>query len=167
MSFTVNKNIGTDTPISGVSSLTLERSIPNYGVDWRTKSDEPDEVVVTNMNSPVAFPEKFRVAASDINDIYKGTGISNTLVSPVRGGRNVLVQLTEIWTVTDSADPTYNVALPVSAHVVLKVPNHPAIVANDVVALLGRLVSGLYDSGSEESSRIAAILRGSLKPSDM
>jgi hypothetical protein len=167
MSFVVNHNTGTDTPITGVSELSLPRSIPNFGVDWRTKSDEPEEVVITNMNAPVAYPERFRTGASDIADIYKGTGISSTEYSASRKGRNILSQLTEVWTVTDTVDTTYKVALPVSCHIVLKVPEDPAITADDILTLIGRNVSGLFDSGSETGSRLQALMRGSLKPSDM
>lgn len=163
MSFVVNHNTGTDTPISGVSELSLERGIPNFGADFRVVSDEPNEVIITNMNAPVAYPEKFRTAVTDIADIYRNSGITNTQYSVNRRGKNILVQLTETWTVTDTADTTYSVALPVSCHFVIKVPEDPAVTADDVLTLIGRAVSGLFDSGSEEGTRLQALMRGSLK----
>jgi hypothetical protein len=167
MSLIVNTNIGTDTPVTGVTELTLDRSIPNYGSDWRVTKDEPDEVIITNMHAPVTYPEKFRTGVTEVADVYKGTGISSSLYSPTRKGNNVLVQLTEVWTVTDTVDTTYNVALPISGHVVLKIPQDPAITADLIIAFLGRLVSGLYETGSEDGTRLQALLRGALKPSDI
>lgn len=167
MSFIVNHNTGTDTAVPGVSTLTLTRGIPNFGADWREKMDSPEESIITNLNAPVAYPEKFRTAVSEISDIYKNTGIANTLMAPTRKGRNILSQLTEVWTVTDSVDTTYLVALPVSCHIVLKVPDHPAITASDIITLIGRAVSGLYETGDATGSRLQALMRGALKPTDM
>lgn len=157
----------TDTPISGVSSLTLDRGLVNFGADFKVKSDEPDEVVVTNLTSPVSFPEKFRFGASEVADVYKGAGIEPSLYAPSRRGVSILGQVTEVWTVTDSVDASYQVALPVSAHLVIKVPQSDQITPAMVQALVGRLVSGLYETGSETTTRIQAMLRGALKPSDV
>lgn len=164
---TLNKNYGTDTIVSQGLSLKLDRGIPNFGADFKTRTDEPSEVILTNLNSPVAYPENFRFATSKVANIYKGTGIAATSHSQVSTGTNVLCQLTETWTVQDDTDPNYCVALPVSAHIVLKVPDDPMITVDDITGLLGRAISGLFETGSTSGHRIQALLRGSLKPSDI
>lgn len=157
----------TDTPISGVSSLSLDRGLVNFQADFKVKQDSPDEVVITNLTSPVNFPERFRFSVEEKTDVYKGSGLDPTFYAPSKRGRSILSQLTEVWTVTDSVDTTYQVALPVSAHIVIKVPDNENITPAMVEALVGRVVSGLFETGSEATTRLQAMLRGSLKPSDL
>lgn len=155
----------TDTPVSGVSNLSLPRPVVNFGVDYRVREDEPDQAIVTNLTAPQGKPEKFRWAYSEVQDVYRGTDIEPALRTQTKKGVQILCQLTETWNVTDSADATYNVALPVSAHIVLKIPNSDVITVDNVQYLIGRLISGLYETGSDNTSRLQSMLRGSLLPS--
>lgn len=157
----------TDTAISGVSSLSLARGLVNFGVDWKIKGDEPGTVVATNLTSPLNAPETFRFGSQDVADVYKGTGIDPSFYAPSRRGVSILAQLNEVWTVTDSADASYEVALPISAHIVIKVPNNENITPAMVQTLLGRVCSGFYNTGLATTERFQAMLRGSLKPSDL
>lgn len=155
----------TDTAIPDVSTLDFPRGLVNYGADFRVKSDEPTEAIITNLTSPTVFPERIRFSVSDVSNIYQGTSIEPSLYAPTKRGVSVLVQVTENWTVTDSSDATYQVALPVSAHLVIKVPNHELVTPAAVQTLVGRLVSCLYETGDEGTTRIGSLLRGSLLPS--
>lgn len=166
MSRNVSANY-TDTPISGVTSLTFSRGLVNTGADFKVKVIKPDEVIITNLSSPILFPEKIRYSLSDVNDVYKGTGIDPGFFAPSRKGLSLLAQVTETWTVTDTTDATYQVALPVSAHLVLKVPNNEAVTPERIEQLIGRLISTLYDTGKSDNKRLTALLRGSLAPSDI
>lgn len=166
MSKTVSYNF-TDTDISGVSSLNLQRGLVNFGADFKVKSNEPGEAIITNLTSPLSFPEKFRFGVSEVTDVYKGAGLDSSLFAPSRRGVSILGQVTEVWTVSDSTDATYQVALPVSAHIVIKVPNNENITPLMVQTLIGRLLSGLYETGSTGTTRIAGLLRGSLLPQDV
>lgn len=157
----------TDTAIPGVSSLSLNRGLVNYAADFKVKSDEPGEVILTNLTSPVVYPEKIRISVSDVSNVYTGSSIEPSLFSPTKRGTSLLVQLTEVWKVSDTVDPNLEIALPVSAHLVIKVPNHELVTPAAVETLLGRLVSGLYETGSQTTTRLTALLRGSLKPSDI
>lgn len=158
----------TDTPISGVSSLTFPRAILNIEKDFRVKSNQSGkEVVLTNITSPVDRPEKIRIAYSDVANVYSGTGIEASVLAPTKRGVSVLAQVTEVISVTDDANPDYRIDLPVSYHLVIKVPASEHITAADVEKGLGRLLSGLYDSGVTNTSRLEAILRGSLVPSGL
>lgn len=157
----------TDTPISGVTSLDLSRGLVNFGADFRKKSESTNELILTNLTSPVDRPERFRYAYNDVANVYSGTGIDATVYSPSKKGVSVLIQLTETFSVTDSVDPTYRIDLPVSAHMVLKIPANENITAAMVETLIGRLASGAYETGSETVSRLQSILRGSLTPADL
>lgn len=157
----------TDTAISGVSSLKLERGLVNFGADFKVKMDVPGEVILTNLTSPVVYPERMRISVSDVANVYTGSSIEPSLYSPTKKGTSLLVQLTEVWKVTDGAAPTMEIALPVSAHIVIKVPNHELVTPAAVQTLVGRLISGLYETGETSTTRLTAMLRGSLKPSDI
>lgn len=166
MAKSVVKNY-TDTPISGVTSLTLPISVVNFGKDFRVKSDEPGEAILTNLTSPIDRPEKFRFAMSDIKDIYKNSGIDANLYSPSRRGVSVLVQLTDTYTVSDSTDTKYDVALPMEAHLVIKVPSNELISSQMIQDFVGRLTNGLFESGAVNTNRIKSLFRGSLIPTDL
>jgi hypothetical protein len=158
----------TDTPVSGVSSLTFPRAVLNVKSDFRVKSNKDGkEVVLTNITSPVDRPENIRIAYTDVANVYNGTGIEPSVSAPTKRGVSVLAQVTDVLTVTDSADATYRVDLPLSCHLVIKVPASEYVTSAQVKTALGRLLSSLYDTGSTEDSRLEAILRGSLVPSEL
>lgn len=158
----------TDTAIPGVTSLSLSRGLVNYGADFRVKKFNTDgELVLTNLTSPTAFPEKFRFAVSPVNNVYTGSGLEPSVHAPTKRGTSVLCQLTQNYSVTDSDDPTFLIGLPISAHLVLKIPDYPLITPVMINTLVGRLVSGLFETGDEGTSRIKSLLRGSLTPTDL
>lgn len=164
-----SKSVGyTDTAVSGVTSLTLPRSVLNIGSDFRVKSDiAGKEIVLTNITSPSDRPEKIRIAYSEIPNIYTGSGIEPSLTAPTKRGVSVLIQETNVISVTDSADPAYRIDLPVSYHLVVKVPSSEYITGSDILTGVGRLLSGLFDTGVTTTSRLESIIRGSLVPTEL
>jgi hypothetical protein len=166
---TKSVNLGyTDTPISGVSTLTFNRGLINFAKDFRVKNNTSGkEVVLTNITSPVDRPENIRVAYTDVANIYNGTSIEPSVLAPTKRGVSILSQVTEVASVTDSTDADYRIDLPLSAHLVIKVPSSEFVTSDMVLGLVGRLLSSLYDTGVTSTSRLDAILRGALVPSDM
>lgn len=164
----VKSNGYTDTPVEGVPTLTFPRAVLNFKDDYRVKSEQAGkEIVLTNITSPIDRPEKIRVAYSEVANIYSGTGVEASVLAPSKRGVSVLVQETNVLSVTDDTDPDYRIDLPVSYHLVIKVPASQYITAADITAGLGRLLSGLFDTGVATTTRLEAILRGSLEPSDL
>jgi hypothetical protein len=157
----------TDTPVSGVSSLNLPIAVLNYKADFTKEVNTPGEGIITNVTSPLIAPERMRFAVTPIADIYKGTGIDPTLAAPSKRGLTVLVQLQDTWTVTDSADATYRVDLPVTGHFVLRVPQNEMITADALKTFIGRTMSGFFNTGVVTTERIVGLLRGSMMPSDL
>lgn len=157
----------TDTPIEGVTSLNFARGLVNYGVDYRVKSEGSGELMLTNLTSPVDCPERVRVAYSEVSNIYNGTGIEPTLYSTTKRGVSIMIQVTDVMSVTDDADPDFRYDLPISSHLVIKTAVDALVTPAIVLQIVGRVISGLYDTGSTQTTRLAAILRGSLKPSDL
>jgi hypothetical protein len=161
-------NVGyTDTAIAGVTSLAFARGLVNYKADFRAKSNTPSEVVLTNLTSPVDRPEKFRFSYSDVANVYSGTDVDPSVYAPSKKGVSVLCQVTETISITDSTDATFRIDLPISAHVVLKVPANEYLTADMLQTFMGRLVSGMYETGSLTTERIQALVRGSLLPADL
>lgn len=154
-----------DSAISGATAVTLSLPTLNYAEDFRVREDEPSEAIITNLTCPIDAPERIRWAHSDIKDVYKNTGIDPTLYYSSRRGTQILCQLTDVLTVTDSSSPDYLAELPVSAHMVIKVPNNELISEEIVLSLIRRLVASLYETtGTTTKSRLRSILRGSLLP---
>lgn len=163
------KSVGyTDTPVEGTPVFTFPRATLNLAADMRVKSNQPGkEVVLTNITSPNDRPEKIRIAYSDVSNVYAGTGIDASVLAPTKRGVSVLAQVTEVISVTDDADSDYRIDLPVSYHLVIKVPSSEFINAADVKAGIGRLLSSLFDTGVDTTSRLEALLRGSLVPAGL
>lgn len=161
-------NVGyTDTPIPGSPVLNLLRSSVNFGSDFRVKSEAANELTLINLTSPVDRPEKWRYSYSDIANIYNSTDIDPSVYAPSKRGVSVLVQLTETFSVTDSTDPSYRVDLPISAHIVLKLPANENLTSAMIQTVVARLASGLYETGLTTTSRLSALVRGSLTPADL
>lgn len=154
-----------DTPVTGVPSLTFPRAVLNFQKDFRVKANNPGkEVILTNITSPVDRPENIRIGYTNIANIYSGTSVEPSVFAPTRKGVSILSQVTDILSVTDNTNADYRIDLPVSAHLVLKVPASEFITADVVQTLVGRLLSSLFDTGATSTTRLDAILRGSLVP---
>lgn len=167
MAITVNP-CHTDTPISGVSALSLTRGLVNFGADFRARvSTASNEATVSNLTSPREAVETFRWSVSDLTNVYNGTNIDPSVQSTTRRGRSILCSLSTAYHATDSADPTYNVYLPISTHIVIKVPDDSNVTESMVLDAVGRMISGLFDTGSTGTTRLTALLRGSVLPSDI
>lgn len=163
------KSVGyTDTAIAGNPTLTFPRGSLNFASDFRVKSNNAGkEVILTNITSPSDRPEKIRIGYTEVANVYSGTGVEPTVSAPTKRGLQILSQVTEVISVTDDTDPNYRIDLPVSYHLVIKVPTSEHIGAADVKTGIGRLLSSLFDTGVMTTTRLEAILRGALVPSEL
>lgn len=152
----------TDTAIAGNPVLNLVRGSVNFQADFRTKSNNGKEVVLTNLTSPIDRPEKFRISYSEIANVYSGSGIDQSVYAPSKKGVSILAQVTEVLSVTDSTDAEFRNDLPMTAYLVIKVPSSEYVTSATVQTLVGRLLSGLYDTGKTDLARLDSILRGSI-----
>lgn len=144
----------------------------DWGSDFRIKSENSNELILTNLTSPIDRPETVRVGHQPISNIYKNTGIDGNYYAPTTGGIKLLTALYETWQYADAADSAANPwYLPVSGTLTLSVPNIDAITADDVLAFAIRLIATLMETPSADaaanSERFRSLLRGSLRPSDL
>lgn len=154
----------TDTAVSGVTSLSMPLSIVNIPADFAVKSEVTGETVITNLTCPTDRPEKCRFAVSDVADIYRGSGIDANLYTPSRKGISLVVALNDVFNITDSVDATYQAAVPLSAHIVLKLPANSLITGTVVKDFVGRLNDFLFSTGVVDTARLESLMRGSLTP---
>lgn len=163
----IKNNNYTDTAIAGNPVLTFPRGSLNFAENFRVKSDSGKEVVLINTSSPLGAVEKARISYSEVANVYSGTGIDASIMAPTKQGVSILAQLTDVITVTDDTAADYRIDLPISCHLVVKIPASEHIDAADVQTRIGRLLSCLFDTGVMTTARLEAILRGSLVPSDV
>lgn len=146
-----------------VMDKTLAIAGFKYPDEFRVKSESPDEAILVNVTSPMDRLEKLRFAYSEVADVYKNTSIDSSVAAASKRGVQILAQASETWSLTDAADPEYRVDLPVTAHIVVKVPACEYISETDILELLGRTVGGLYD-GTTAQWRLSDLVRGALVP---
>lgn len=161
----MSKQISTslaDTPISGVTAPSITLPVLNYDADFRLKAvSTANEVVMVNTTTSLDEDEQIRMAVSDISDIYKNAGISCDSVISNKQGYSLLVQLTKTVKIVDSTDATYTAHVPISAHMVIKIPKHEAITNEVIMDTVKRLVSSLYEGGTVKA---LALLKGAVSP---
>lgn len=158
----ITKSMGySDTAVSGVTAPTITTKVLNFESDFRVKSESAKEVVLVNTTTPLDQNETIRFGFSEIADIYAKSGINSDLVVGSKKGINLLSQLTEIVKVTDSANSAFTQYLPISAHLVIKVPQSSYIDSALVQDLITRLISTLYQNGA---SLVPALAKGVLTP---
>lgn len=166
MAKTLNMNFN-DTTVTGGTAVTLTLPQLNYGADFRVTKDDAGEAIITNITSPIDMPERFRFAHNAVPDVYKNTGIDPTMYYASRRGTQVLCQLTDVLSVTDTSAPDYLALLPVEAHIVIRVPNNDLISAEQVEATISRMLAGLYETTTGQQTRLRSLLRGALLPSSL
>jgi hypothetical protein len=163
----VKSNNYTDTAIAGNPVLNFLRASLNFAANFKVKSNTGKEVVLVNTSSPLGSVEKIRISYSDVANVYSGTGIDASIMAPTKQGVSLLAQVTDVITVTDDTNADYRIDLPISCHMVIKIPASEHITATDVQARIGRLMSCFYDTGLVTTARLEGLLRGSLVPSDV
>lgn len=156
----------TDTIIDGVATEVFNRSNLNFQADFVLHSQSgPGKCILVNKTAPgYGVEEKIRIESASIQNIYQNTGIEKAFQSPTSAGTSLLVQVVDIVTVTDSVDPNYRIDLPITAHMVVKVPKSEHLTAAMVQTLIGRVVAAMYDTGDTSTSRLDGMLRGALSP---
>lgn len=156
------KTVFTDTTIAGVTAPSLTLPVLNYNADFRLKqSASTDEVVMVNTTTAIDEDEKVRIAVSSIADIFKNSGMTCQLIGETTEGYSILTQVTRTVTVNDSSNPAYANHLPLSAHIVVKVPKHEVITNAVILDLVKRAVATFYEEGVFKA---VSMFKGAINP---
>lgn len=158
-------NVGYTDTIA--TAKTLSRPDLSYTTDFCVKSEVVGETILANLTSPLDRPETLRYGYSEIKDVYKSTTIDPSVMAPSKKGVQILVQVNDIFSLTDSVDASYRVDLPVSAHLIVKVPACEYITPDQIQTLAARTVAMLYDTGSTTSAKIAKLAKGAVTPTGL
>lgn len=142
----------------------------NVGVDTITPasyvvtSQAPDEIVESNLTSPLGRVEKLTFGRRSVKDIYaNSTAIDPAYKSPSRAGIKVLVNWESVASLTNSEDPTFRMDFPISSRLTVTVPASDYLTADDVNMLIKHHIGALYGAGTDvTSARIGKLLRGAL-----
>lgn len=157
-----------DTPIlPSPGTLTFPRAPLNFGADFSIKESKANEVVLTNIRADIDRPETIRLSWSTLTDVYRNSSIDPSVYAPSRKGVNVLAQVTNVLSISPSANSEARVDIPVSTHLVIKTGAQAEITADVIITQVSRLLSSLFETGKTDTSRLEAILRGALVPKDV
>lgn len=150
-------------------TATKNVAIPDldYDADFRVKSQDPGSAILANITSPLDRTETLTFGYSEIKDVYKDQSIDSAVQPASHKGVQILAKVTDVFSLTDSSDASYRVDLPVSAHVVIRVPACEYISTGDIQGLAMRAVAGLFDTGKIDTTRLASLLKGALVPKEL
>lgn len=153
---------------------TLNVAVPqlSYAKDYSVRTERAEEVILTNTTSPLDQPETIRYAIQNVGNVYAGTPVAVESQSVTKRGVQLLIQLNDILRVTPDEESSSNCCciapydLPISTHIVIRVPLNSNVTADTVLQVVKRNVAALFE-GNNTSARLNSMLRGALKPSTM
>lgn len=137
----------------------------DYSTFAEIDTKSANEVHLVDTTQGMETPMQIRYSISDVANIYSGTSIDPSVYAPIRRGKSLLAQMTLTAKVTDNADPSYMVLLPISMHCVIKVPQSDYLTTDHIENILKHLIDTLYDSTG--TFKVGSLLRGALKPSNL
>lgn len=164
-------SFGYTDKLTGTKNIAVPQL--SYSTDFSVKSETPNEVVITNVTSPLDQPETIRFAQQTIRDIYNGTAVDPTAMSVSRQGISLVVQLNDIFRVTPDSESSCccdggYMDFPISTHIVIRTPVVQYVTADTVLTVVKRNIAALFGEGADVTSgRLNQMLRGALKPPTM
>lgn len=102
--------------------------------------DDPGNAVIVNVAGALDQPNSIRYSVSPVADVFKQSPV-NPGVGQNPAGVNILIQVNEVWKVTDT--DLGERLLPVSGHIVLKLPTDAQVTASAVGSLIDRVVGAV------------------------
>lgn len=153
----------TDTPIVDFDGVDVSLPALNFGEDLEILSEQPGEIVYTNVTAPTDQPEVIRLARRQIANIYTGTSIDPSAYLPTRRGVHLLGEVRQTWVETDSVDSAYRRFMPLRVTIGISAPAYGNIASSDVMDLVHRAAASLYSRGDDTDAGMARLLRGVLR----
>lgn len=135
-----------------------------YAADFAVASEAPGCTVLSNLSTPLDQAETIRFQIQDVANIYNGSGVDPTFYASSKKGFSLLVQVNDVARVTSDEDTSFQVDLPVSAHLVIKAPKSQYVTADILRDAALRAVSLLFATGSTGTERISSLVRGAMTP---
>lgn len=160
---TVSTTLNVARPDLSYSSDYAEKTLSE--AEKKAASKQSDrEVRLTNSTSPVDQPETVRIASRVVKDIYSNAGISAPYQTQNKQGVSLCLGLQDILRVTDDTDSSFQIDIPINAHLVLTAPMTHYVTTSHLMTVLCRLMALTFDTGKTTTSRLDSLIRGSLLP---
>lgn len=154
-----------------VDTVTTKKNLAitdlSYDKDYAKTMDEPAEARVTNVTaSGLQTADYIRFGRSDVKDIYSSAAVDLPAQIPVKKGVQLLVELHETYTATNSVTGQ-EAELPCVGRVVLRFPSSAPVTEVLVADLIQRTVASCFATGETGAGRLIEMARGSLLPSGL
>lgn len=156
-----------DTPVTGGTPVSLPLGSVNFGADWVVQSTNNKEAWITNQTTPYDAPERFRFGRSEIANVFTNSGIDPNFMTTSKRGTSIVCQLNSVLNIVDTERADFKQQLPLSCHLVIKVPNNELLTADEILGYVERTLCGLFETDSNGSSRLNGFIRGALLPPDV
>lgn len=149
------------TPIGGLAAVTYVIPPLNYTADFRSLEEGPGRIVMTDITSPTDQPSTLRIAQTSKANVYAGTTIDASAFLANRRGTDTIVEVKEVWSISDAEDPSFLQLMPVRAAITLSLPTSNLITDELVSGLVGRAIAALFAQGdATNADGITALLHG-------
>lgn len=154
--------VGTDLAVNPTTTLTFKAL--NFPADFREIEDAPGKVVLTDITTPLDQPSTIRVAQTSRPNVYAGTTLDPSVHLPNKKGTDTIVEVREIWSETETTDPSYQRMFPVRVAITMSLPNASQVSTADATALVLRAVAALGKAGDNNiTTGITDLLHGVVK----
>lgn len=148
---------------------TITITVPkmDYKSNFSLLVDDPGNVELTNVTTPLDQPEVLRYSLDNVSNIYAGTSIDPAFFATSKLGKSLLMKNEEIYRVTNSGEtdglmPT-SVDLPIWYHTVIRTPVSEYLTAKTLYDGLCRHIAMMVKEVAD-GSLLNMLLRGSLNP---
>jgi len=143
----------------GSNCATQTPLYPTTG-SYAFSKDDPGEAIYSNIAGTIDQPNSIRYGFESVADMFKGTPFSPA-EGQVAQGLSMLVQVNELWKFDDAADTLAPLYVPVSARMVLKVPQDALVTSAVVSALSMRLLGAIFRNGTDSyATAVNGLLHG-------
>lgn len=132
------------TAVGGTTLQAYQLPNINWATDWSKVGGAANSTLLASVISPYDAQTRLRVSTSPVANVYAGTGVDPSYMLPTKRGVSMLVQLNLVASVTDSADPKFRADLPISCHVVMKLPMSGYLTESDLEAVLQATFASFY-----------------------
>lgn len=150
---------------------TLVPNVPGYVVglsaldlaNFQVVESSPGVVKYTNIAAPMDRPSTLKRAHRVRKNVYAGTSIDPMAFLPNKQGSDIMVEVQEVWSITDESDASFRQDFPVRCAISITVPNNELVTGQEVKDLLGRTLAGLGGQPIDDRLPIEAVsglLRG-------
>lgn len=141
-------------------------SIPDlsYDTDYSVQRNTPGDAIIGNTTSSYLWtPETIRYAGTNVRNIYENTNVDPTYFAPVKGGRQVLAEVTELYMASNDKTGA-DVILPCKGRIVLRFPTGGVVGEALISDLIGRTIAAAFGTGSVTASRVIELAQDSMLP---